>query len=105
MSVLDIAGAPDPDQVKAEAALAVDEGVAHTFTPPDSIYNAIARRSIRMARATDENPNLASVLHKVALGFLRWCQVHGISEHEYRKVDVDAFLTGDGKIVISLRHK
>ena len=82
-----------------------DEGAAYTTRSDyDTVYAALARRSIRLARATDENPALATVLHKVAMGFVRYCQVKGISEQDYGSVDVEAVLTPSGSIVITMRH-
>lgn len=67
----------------------------------DSIYAAIARKSMRRAELIDKNPTIAKALKKIMIGLEIWASEHGCKpEH----LDVYAKMTGDGQIVVSVRR-
>lgn len=67
----------------------------------DNLRSAIARKSMAMAEVVCEHPRLYEVLRKVVQGFLTYGRVHSIEPED---VDVDAFMTPAGNIVVQLTH-
>lgn len=67
----------------------------------DNLRCAIARKSMEMARAIDDHPQLYEVVRKMVQGFRTYARVHGI---EHDDVEVRGFMTPEGNIVVQLSH-
>ncbi|HEY1882220.1 MAG TPA: hypothetical protein VGG51_04175 [Candidatus Cybelea sp.] len=92
----------DPEDI-IEEQQNVEEIVEQIFTPSDysTPYAMIAKKSLERARYLDENPELSKAVKKMLIGFGIFAQERGLKPSE---IECDYKMTGDGRIVITLRR-
>lgn len=88
----------------ASAQENVEEIVEHLFVGSDydSIYAAIARKSMRRAELLDGNLSISKAIKKIMIGIEIFASEHGCAPDD---LDVTAKMTFDGSIVVRLRRE
>lgn len=66
----------------------------------DTMRTTIARRSIAMAEAVENHPQLLEVMRKMVHGVFVFARVHQIDVDD---IEITGFMTPDGNIVVRLR--
>lgn len=89
------------DVVEAQAR--VESAVEALFCQSDydSVYGAIARKSMRRAQLLDRNISVSKAIKKVMIGMEIFASEHHCAPDD---LAVDAKLTHDGRIVVTMRR-
>jgi len=68
----------------------------------DSVYSMIAKKSMRRAQLLDQNLSISKAIRKIMIGIEIFASEHGCKPND---LDVNAKMTFDGRIVVSLRRQ